>query len=90
MITRTAWTIAISVSLMAMTPLGATTAAGANPERWPSANRDNSGTRGGAERSNGSQRLCWQHLTSRVSFQAEGTGLEPAFQLPCASRAADN
>ena len=40
--------------------------------------RDKSGTTAGGKRINGPQRPCFQHLASRVSFQAEGTGLEPA------------
>ncbi len=40
--------------------------------------RDKSGTSGGQEKEAGSQVTGKPALTSRVSYQAEGTGLEPA------------
>ena len=42
---------------------------------------DKTWTTGGQENEAGSQVLVFQVLTSPVSFQAEGTGLEPA--TPC-------
>jgi len=42
------------------------------------ADRDKSGTAGVQEKGDGSQVAVIKALTSRFSFQAEGTGLEPA------------
>jgi hypothetical protein len=40
--------------------------------------RDKTGTTGVQEKGDGSQATVFKALASRVSFQAEGTGLEPA------------
>ena len=42
------------------------------------ANRDKSGTKGGQEKTSGSQVVIDKLLASRVSFGAERTGFEPA------------
>ena len=44
--------------------------------------RDKSGTTGCQETKMDSQALCLQVLTRPASFQAEGTGLEPATGYP--------
>ena len=46
------------------------------------ANWDKTGTTGGQEKEAGSQAAIVKALASRVSFPAEGTGLEPATGKP--------
>lgn len=46
------------------------------------ADRDKTGTIGGCQNGGDSQVATGSHFASRVSFQAEGTGFEPATGFP--------
>ncbi len=90
MLTRRFLTMIAAVFLLvidtATAPLVAT-AAGMNtktsiPVQAENADRDKTGTRGGLKNKAGSQVAILKGLASRVSFQAEGMGLEPTTGFP--------
>jgi len=68
----------VAVCLTAMVGVSASPASCPEPVGARRGHRDKTGTTGVQEKANGSQGLVFSALTSRFSFQAEGTGLEPA------------
>ncbi len=67
-------TICALAVLIALVPA----ASGASVMTTEVVDRDKTGTTGGQEKEAGSQAAIVKALASRVSFRAEGTGLEPA------------
>ena len=67
-----------AVCLTAMVASTASTASRPEPVEALAGHRDKTGTTGVQEKASGSQALVFSAPTSRFSFQAEGTGLEPA------------
>lgn len=67
-----------AVCLTAMVGVSASTASYLEPVEARCGHRDKTGTTGVQEKAKGSQGLVFSALTSRFSFQAEGTGFEPA------------